>query len=67
MADLNPFSTLMAVNVIPHVYPEAEDDKFVGNLPLPGEKDALYAVLTALEMKFGLHVCQEDTDTSLSH
>ena len=66
MADLNPFSTLMAVNVIPHVYPEAEDDKFVGNLPLPGEKYALYAVLTALETKFGLDVCQENAETFLS-
>ena len=67
MADVNPFSTLMAADVIPHVYPEAEDDEFVGDLPLPGEKDALYAVLAALEMKFDLDVCQEDTDTSLSH
>ena len=63
MADLNPFSTLMAANVIPYVYTEAEDDKFVGDLPLPGEKDA---VLTALETRLGLDVCQEDADTSLS-
>ena len=54
----------MAANVISHVYPEAEDDEFVGDLPLPGEKDA---VLTALETRFGLDVCQEDADTSLSH
>ena len=67
MANVNTFSTLMAADVIPHDYPEAEDDEFVGDLPLPGEKDALYAVLTALEMKFDLDVCQEDTDTSLSH
>ena len=67
MEDFDPFSTLMAADVIPHDYPEAEDDEFVGDLPLPGEKDALYAVLTALEMKFDLDVCQEDTDTSLSH
>ncbi len=64
MADLDPFSTLMAADVIPHVYPEA--DEFVGDLPLPGEKDTMYAVLTALEMKFDLDVCQEDTGTSLS-
>ena len=64
MADLDPFSTLMAANVIPYVYTEAEDDKFVGDLPLPGEKDA---VLTALETRLGLDVCQEDADTSLSH
>ena len=63
MADLDPFSTLMAANVIPYVYTEAEDDKFVGDLPLPGEKDA---VLTALETRLGLDVCQEDADTSLS-
>ena len=63
MADLDPFSTLMAANVIPYVDTEAEDDKFVGDLPLPGEKDA---VLTALETRLGLDVCQEDADTSLS-
>ena len=56
MADVDPFSTLMAADVIPHVYPEAKDDELVGDLPLPGEKDALYAVLTALEMKFDLDV-----------
>ena len=67
MADVDPFSTLMAADVIPNVYPEAEDDKVVGDLPLPGEKYALYAVLTALETRFGLDVCQEDADTSLSH
>ena len=67
MADVDPFSTLMAADVIPHDYPEAEDDEFVGDLPLLGEKDALYAVLTALETRFGLDVCQEDADTSLSH
>ena len=67
MADVNPFSTLMAADVIHHVYPEAEDNEFVGNLPLPGEKDALYAVLTALETKFDFDVCQVDADTSLSH
>ena len=67
MADVNPFSTLMAADVIPHVYPESEDDEFVGDLPLPGEKDALYAVLTALETKFDFDVCQVDADTSLSH
>ena len=67
MADVDPFSSLMAANVIPHVYPEAEDDEVVGDLPLPGEKDALYAVLTALETKFDLDVCQDDADTSLSH
>ena len=54
MADVDPFSTLMAADVIPHFYPEAEDDKLVGDLPLPGEKDDLYAVLTALEMKLDL-------------
>ena len=63
MADLDPFSTLMAANVIPYVYTEAEDDKFVGDLSLPGQKDA---VLTALETRLGLDVCQEDADTSLS-
>ena len=63
MADLDPFSTLMAANVIPYVYTEAEDDKFVGDLSLPGEKDA---VLTALETRLDLDVCQEDADTSLS-
>ena len=47
-------SILRSADVVPHVYPEAEDDEFVGDLPLPGEKDALYAVLTALEMKFDL-------------
>ena len=67
MADVDPFSILRSADVVPHVYPEAEDDEFVGDLPLPGEKDGLYAVLTALEMKFDLDVCQEDTDTSLSH
>ena len=67
MADVDPFSSLMAANVIPHVYPEVEDDDVVGDLPLPGEKDALYAVLTALETKFDLDVCQDDADTSLSH
>ena len=66
MADVDPFSTLMAADIIPHVYPEAEDDEFVGDLPLLGEKDALYAVLTALETKFGLDVCQENAETFLS-
>ena len=66
MADIDPFSTLMVVNVIPHVYPET-DDELVGDLPFPGENDALYAVLTALETKFDFDVCQEDADTSLSH
>ena len=47
MEDFDPFSTLMAADVIPHDYPEAEDDELVGDLPLPGEKDVLYAVLTA--------------------
>ena len=47
-------------------YPEAEDDELVGDLPLPGEKDALYTVLTALETKFGLDVCQENAETFLS-
>ena len=54
MADVNPISTLMAADVVPHVYPEAKDDELVGDLPLPGEKDDLYAVLTALEMKLDL-------------
>ena len=67
MEDFDPFSTLMAADVIPHDYPEAEDDEFVGDLPLLGEKDALYAVLTALETKFDFDVCQVDADTSLSH
>ena len=49
VADVIPFSTLMAADVIPHNYPEAEDDELVGDVPLPGEKDAQYAVLTALE------------------
>ena len=66
MEDFDPFSTLVAADVIPHNYPEAEDDELVGDLPLPGEKDALYAVLTALETKLDFDVCQEDTDTSLS-
>ena len=57
VADVIPFSTLMAADVIPNVYPEAEDDEVVGDLPLPGEKDDLYAVLTALETKFDLDVC----------
>ena len=66
MTDVDPFPTLMAVDVIPHVYPET-DDELVGDLPFPGENDALYAVLTALETKFDFDVCQEDADTSLSH
>ena len=66
LTHLDPFSTLMAADVIPHDYPEAEDDELVGDLPLPGEKDALYAVLTALETKFGLDVCQENAETFLS-
>ena len=41
MTNVDPFPTLMAVNVYP------ETDELVGDLPLPGEKDALYAVLTA--------------------
>ena len=68
MADVDPFSTLMAADVIPNVYPEAEDDEVVGDLPLPGEKDDLYAVLIALETMFDLYVCrQKDAKTSLSH
>ena len=67
MADVDPFSSLMAANVIPHVYPEAEDDEVVGDLPLPGEKDDLNAVLIALETMFDLYVCrQKDAKTSLS-
>ena len=67
MADVDPFSTLMAADVIPNVYPEAEDDEVVGDLPLPGEKDDLYAVLIALETMFDLYVCrQKDAKTSLS-
>ena len=67
MADVDPFSTLMAADVIPNVYPEAEDDEVVGDLPLPGENDDLYAVLIALETMFDLYVCrQKDAKTSLS-
>ena len=67
MADVDPFSTLMAADVIPNVYPEAEDDEVVGDLPLPGEKDDLNAVLIALETMFDLYVCrQKDAETSLS-
>ena len=61
MADIDPFSTLIAANTIPYVYPEAEDDEVVDDVPLPGagpgEKDDLYAVLTTLETKFDLDVC----------
>ena len=67
MADVDPFSTLMAADVIPNVYPEAEDDEVVGDLPLPGEKDDLNAVLIALETMFDLYVYrQKDAKTSLS-
>ena len=52
IADMNPFSTLMSGDVIPNFYPEPEDD--------------LHAILTALETKFDLDVCQEDAETFLS-
>ena len=65
MADIDPFPTLMAVDVIPHVYP-VTDDKLAGDLPFPGEKDALYAVLTALETKLTLMSARRML-TPLSH
>ena len=60
MVCVNPFSTLMANGLIPNLYPEPEDDEVHDDVPFPGEKDDLYAVLTALETKFDLDVCQED-------